>query len=1018
MVTTLTTLIEAGKTLCGAKPPEPSLDVKGVLAFRLNEYHAATGASPRAYGAVDLGDLELETGLCALDLLEKLSQALETEPSTPQSTNSPPHAIGTRDLAHIRTMLAIVFKWAVMPHLSKVVVSWPATVHKQPPARSQIIDLTSTPDAYHALTSVVSRLITLLYPKGVEGELSNGLISTDVLDRHLSDLLRPCIVMGWLPKSLATHEMPVADAFRPPIMKLLATLPAFQTIAALGAVLRPPPVLPPHAQKACSSLLSRQLLRPDGVRGLCTTVLSSEDLSGETASLEKLEHISRLLRAVPAGMAPEAYFQFLVDRVFEILKSTKPVNHVRAAAFTLSQMLSLEDFRHKKLVSSVTSTKLHRPFVYAETPTDGIETSQALTAVDGLTLLIALFTNTDPSPTLISTLLTPILPHLYSLSFHFKQKKTTNPAIRSSLEGILMTWGRIADTTECVASLWLIVEGEGGNWDSDITGNFYRVNEDRQRTSALSLFTPADLKQAEEAGDLDTDANILDLRPDPATFVQYVNTIERPEVSSELFVRLLESHQRLKDDVSDPLKTLLYLQLIVQMQHRLTGNSSSSILNEPDHILSFVKHALEDAVRDKQGSMSDQKDKGRNDLTLENLRIVEQNEKGPDGDSDDEADEDWAGDEMTSTAINLLLSILEKHSSLPPRATSTLNDIFDLLEAPSLSKSDSLRRVAREARMVIIARLASEPTLKNTTQQPKEKDFTQETYQKALKLLQDPILPVRAHGLLLLRQLVSPSRSKNAKGPAVDKALAPAILHIFLQSLHDEDSYIFLNAVQGLSAMVDGFGKEVLTGLVGEYSGGLDGLSGTQMTQTQLDVRLRIGEALGQVIRRSGSALGIHADLLIPMLMRVFRTSHFPTPLRISALSLLAESARTYILVIFPYSNGLADAMVDLLQIEGVPSAGEEEGDKRLNDKPTGNDTKVASLRRSALHFISLMLRGAIEHAYDASMSLAIISPSVAQRLGVTLRYVAATDSDQVAKVQAREAIELLDQMKEAQLGL
>ena len=161
------------------------------------------------------------------------------------------------------------------------------------------------------------------------------------------------------------------------------------------------------------------------------------------------------------------------------------------------------------------------------------------------------------------------------------------------------------------------------------------------------------------------------------------------------------------------------------------------------------------------------------------------------------------------------------------------------------------------------ARLAS-TSMPSSTKLKKlpEEQTAQETYQRALKLLQDPILPVRAHGLLLLRQLVSPriSSTGSSEAPALDKALVPGILSIFLQSLQDDDSYIFLNAVQGLAAMVDGFGKETLKGLVNMYSQGLEGLGAMNLTQQDVDTRSRIGEALGQVIRRCGDALPKYSE--------------------------------------------------------------------------------------------------------------------------------------------------------------
>lgn len=163
--------------------------------------------------------------------------------------------------------------------------------------------------------------------------------------------------------------------------------------------------------------------------------------------------------------------------------------------------------------------------------------------------------------------------------------------------------------------------------------------------------------------------------------------------------------------------------------------------------------------------------------------------------------------------------------------------------------------------MVMTARLASVSGTTSFKSRSKNADEekARNTYQQALKLLQDPILPVRAHGLLLLRQLVS---HRTAKSPDsyVDPALIPSIISIFMQAIQDDDSYMFLNAVQGLVAMVETFGKDVLKGLVAIYSENLDGLAGTTLTQNDVDKRIRIGEALSQVVRRLGDALGIYGD--------------------------------------------------------------------------------------------------------------------------------------------------------------
>lgn len=131
------------------------------------------------------------------------------------------------------------------------------------------------------------------------------------------------------------------------------------------------------------------------------------------------------------------------------------------------------------------------------------------------------------------------------------------------------------------------------------------------------------------------------------------------------------------------------------------------------------------------------------------------------------------------------------------------------------------------------------------------------TYQEALKSLQDPILPVRAHGLAQLRTLV---RSPEAF-LSTDPALLPAVLDIFVQALEDEDSFMYLNAVQGLSSLADVYGKQVVRRLVGVYLGGNSEVARREVGsgekgRRELDKRLRMGEALVQVVQRAGEALG------------------------------------------------------------------------------------------------------------------------------------------------------------------
>ncbi|KAH9918173.1 uncharacterized protein BXZ73DRAFT_92241 [Epithele typhae] len=1029
-------LFQAAVVLTGtsSSPDSRSANMKAILLRRLHEYHEFIGEShENEDGTLDAA--QRATALESLSLLEHLHkhlQAREQEPA-PGSVKGEnyeakmdPSLVGSRDLALMRTLLSIVFKWALEPLVGRVASAIPSTSALHITKGARIIDLTGLPHEYSTLSSICDRLLSVSLSNGVSSPLSQSAVAAILLNQHLSDLLLPCIVVGWLPKSLSSEDMPTGNTLRPQIMYLLTRLSAPIVISALGRTLSQTPPSLPYAQKACSFILSRQLLRPEGIRAVCESIFGEEDVGDEDAPLEKLEHVARLLGT--------DYCNTMVPRLLQLLvldTRVLPPTHRRAISFSLSRILARDDAPIlQTLATNIVLQFVHDPILKG---TGDLSTGAALRAIE------VLLTNTDP------------------------------------LKGYLNTWGRLVGTPEVIATLQHIIDGEGGSWRVDIADEISRADESTEPDPSLSMFTPQSLKEAEDTGQLDIDSNVLGLKPDPVRFVNFVKSIGRADVSSEMFVKLLERYSELRSQAdTDPVRTLLYLQLVLQMQKQLSTDDTSSVFRKPEHILSFIKHALE-----KRGpsETSTNKPLRHGGLGVGDLRIVpEDTEMSDEGDSDDEDEEgasEGAVDDITSTAVKLLLAVLEANPDLSARNAPVLNDIFSLLDPLSNVPNEDLRQLAREARMVMTARLAStssEAASTPTKPSPGSSESPQETYQKALKLLQDPLLPVRAHGLMLLRQLVSPGPGLAA--PALDRALVPGILDVFLQGAQDDDSYMFLNAVQGLAAMVDGFGPDVLRALVRAHAGGLDALAASALTRQDVDVRTRVGEALGQVVRRCGDALPAYAPLLVPPLAAMVRAAHVPTVLRTSAVSLLALCVKTHALAVLPYVPDLADGMVDLLQVETVSAAvapggqserapvrrrrkprtrpgaptpplasrpmsptmtmptrrreGPREGDRRRrrgdgdDGRPAdehGLEVPAAAARGAALP--GLLVQACTARVYEEGAGAALlVPPRVMRRARTTLGYVAATDADDVVRVMARETVEGLDQLAEAVLGL
>lgn len=177
-----------------------------------------------------------------------------------------------------------------------------------------------------------------------------------------------------------------------------------------------------------------------------------------------------------------------------------------------------------------------------------------------------------------------------------------------------------------------------------------------------------------------------------------------------------------------------------------------------------------------------------------------------------------------------------------------------------------IRRVAHDLQTLIPTRLSDSSSATADAPKKSEMEIEMEKYASALAALQDSLLPVRAHGLHILREMIlakSVVLTKSSGGDGAERELDHA-LDIFVQHVQEPDSFIYLNAVKGLAALTDAHGPEILTKLMKIYS--------NENGKQQLDTRLRIGEALVQTVQRCGEALGGYVDALLPGLYKVMNT--------------------------------------------------------------------------------------------------------------------------------------------------
>jgi len=120
---------------------------------------------------------------------------------------------------------------------------------------------------------------------------------------------------------------------------------------------------------------------------------------------------------------------------------------------------------------------VHQPFVKVTElpPQDDIPEQSQLSTADCISTLQTILINTDPSPALLSTVFTPIASALYAILGCLDSQKTTDPALKETVKGLLGTWSKIVSAQEVEEVCSGIIGGEGGYWKVDIAGEIIQT---------------------------------------------------------------------------------------------------------------------------------------------------------------------------------------------------------------------------------------------------------------------------------------------------------------------------------------------------------------------------------------------------------------------------------------------------------------------------------------------------------------------------------------------------------------
>lgn len=784
--------------------------------------------------------------------------------------------------------------------------------------------------------------------------------------------------------------------------------------------------IPAFVKTAIEQLYSAQLLRTDGIMALFRNIFGSEEEHGSDL-LKKLAGVGHLLSTPPPKMSLEAFALINVPRLMDIISELPTSSetdrkqspsrqststHKTAACFALARIQEVAP----EVVKSSTEDIIWK-YVYPKEEKETVTFPpfvQAKLIQDAVTLLFQIVEHSEPSTTYLSFLISPVLIPLFTLCAFLKdsqkqkisdvKEEETNleASLLSMSWSLLKTWLRIAEVKESCdifspksliglfavsfSSVGPILRGgdeiKSPYWDhkdGHLCISWRDAAPQIDIASVLSTLQVKDLDtllQTEEGSEMMTTPSFLSaltLSPSPPLLANLLKDCSRKDICSQLLNDLIESYTSarqkdvtLKQDTAS--ESVTYVQHILEL---INTFGSDVLAGQVDKILSFIDFSLGSRIDNGTKQPESGNDQmptlkaGVDDGPLAgliNIGIKNATTKSDEGTIEEEEPDD----DLVETALNLLLALLEGNPDVSPQSHSVLKIISAKLEAQiTKSTSSEIHSLAKEARLVLAARQSSKQPFRSSipTGTPLQQAYAKgnELYQEALRLLQDPILPVRAHGLVLLKELAGYGSTEVGKGILMDPALTSAILDIYIQAIKDDESFLYLNAVKGIAEMANVGGARMIKRLVNLYLGSDKAL----YTKGEVDLQLRMGEALLQLVQKLEEALLAYIDEIVHPLLTAIRQANRPTTLRSSYLSIIGtciEACPAAFTSTSFLADAIIDAMLDLLSIESRQKSSITQ-QQDMQD-PTHVDAKLPQLRRAAVLLLALFIRGS-KHQLD-----------------------------------------------------
>ncbi|KAL6942431.1 hypothetical protein ACO0QE_003606 [Hanseniaspora vineae] len=450
--------------------------------------------------------------------------------------------------------------------------------------------------------------------------------------------------------------------------------------------------------------------------------------------------------------------------------------------------------------------------------------------------------------------------------------------------------------------------------------------------------------------------------------IEYLKTVSNEDVTKKLFLSVMNRWCRLKTEEQNQGKegenskqgaeyaettpnegydNLLMLSDL-KLLEKFNNEFKSELVNEPGEILEFIDNLLK--VKDLQSASNEPEVTQTHDTDSD------------DEEEEEEEEEEQSGSNVLSIILQLLSTMITtvEHLSKFSTVLISIQENLNTLYPNNLQCQTIVQRIDEE----VLHRLKNEGNTSNgvkTQEQINEELIAEDrkVLKRAIFSINDPLVPIRAQGLVMLRELLL------KKSSVVD---CKFVLELHLTQLQDKDPFIYLNVIKGLTSLCE-FDPESLRHLITLYH--------NENHKTLLDEVLKIGEVLINYVQLTNELFQSDLlHLLIKVCLQKINVSGLSSNrvnqqniiqdnrLRMSSMSILGMILQTNAASLLDSEiNDILDCSFGILNFERGQTLNSvrpkretgEESKNKTKTEPGKEDTSKL-MRRSAIHIIHDLL--------------------------------------------------------------